>query len=185
MTEREIKAPFRPGMSIAEAREVLRPLAAEEGAECPCCTQNVKVHPRRITGAAARALVALYEEHGTEFGHLPSVAEKRLPGSNHQGGYLNLTQHWGLMEAERRRRPDGGRTGYWRVTELGVRFLREEATVPEYARVFNGECLALVGNLVSIRDALGEGFDFSHLVRLTRPPAENQALPLFDGQAAA
>lgn len=154
---------FTDDMTLARAREVLRPLASD-GADCPLCKQHVKVYRRKLTAAAARAVIALYQEHGLDFGHLPTVAQQRLPEIAHQGGYLVLGAHWSLISEERHARPDTGRAGYWRVTALAEQWLRGETTVPKYARIYDGRCLGLDGDLVTVDDVLGERFDLRALM---------------------
>lgn len=166
--------PFHGAMSLNLARELLRE-QADDGTDCPLCTQRVKVYRRKLTSVAARAVAALYQEHTLDWGHMGDVARKHLPDVANQGGYLVLGQHWGLIEEEARRRDDGGRTGWWRVTALGALWLRGEESVPKYARIYNGRCLGLHGDLVSAEDVLGEGFDFGHLVRAVTPVAERAA----------
>jgi hypothetical protein len=172
--------PFHPAMSLAEARDRLRPLAEAGGEHCPCCTQMVRVYRRKLTSVAVRALVALYTDHGCEYGHLPTVARRHLRDVAHQGGYLALSAHWGLMEDERHRRPDGGRAGLWRVTALGEAWLTGEATVPLYARIYDGRCLALDGDSVGVRDILGSEFSFAELMRSSAERPTAATPPLFD-----
>jgi hypothetical protein len=158
------EGPFRDDMTLAQAREVLRPLAVD-GAACPCCKQHVRVYRRKLTATAAQAVAELYAEHGLDFGHLPTVAQKHMPERAHQGGYLVLGAHWSLISEERHLRPDTGRAGYWRVTPLAEQWLRGEASVPKYARIYAGRCLGLEGDLVTVADVLDENFDFAELIR--------------------
>lgn len=168
---------FPDDMTLAQARPKLEALAME-GHMCPVCTQHVRVYRRKLTSVAARAVAALYKEHGLKFGHMAQVARKHLPESATQGGYLVLSQHWGLIESEPVVRGDVGRTGFWRVTDLGEDWLAGEAQVPMYAHIFNSDLLALDGPLVTREDALGEHFDFRELMA-TRVPRGN-ARSLFD-----
>lgn len=174
------KPPFHGAMSLNDARELLEE-RADKGVACPCCTQNVRVYRRKLTSVAARAVAALYQEHSLSYGHMADVARKRLPDVAHQGGYLLLGQHFGLIEEDPRRRADGGRQGYWRVTPLGANWLRGEETVPLYAHIFNGRCLGLHGDLVRIHDVLGQGFSFSELMR--RTPSDSTQADLFEEAA--
>lgn len=76
-----------------------------------------------------------------------------------------LLRHWGLIEEHVEKREDGGRAGVWRVTLTGEAFLlRHGASVPQYAVVYNDECLRLEGEQVTIRDALGSAFDYDELM---------------------
>lgn len=170
---------FDDDMTIEQARRALE-LLSGDGHDCPVCSRRVKVYRRPLTSVGARAIAALYQEHGLRFGHMADVARKHLPESASQGGYLVLGQHWGLIEAEPVIRGDVGRTGYWRVTDRGEQWLAGEISVPKYARLLKGVCLALEGDLVTRDDALGQGFDFRALMRDRVP---GQPVPLFEAAA--
>ena len=86
-----------------------------------------------------------------------------LQGAQHSNEEPKL-RYWGLLEEELELRPDGGRAGWWRVTELGEWFVLKEATVPRYARIYDNRCLSLVGDQVSITDALGTKFNYDDLM---------------------
>jgi hypothetical protein len=149
-------------MTVAAAREQLvRQLP--DGVDCPVCRQRAKQYARPLTSVAVRALAALYAAHGRTAGHLPTIAADRMRDVAHQGGYLSLSQHWGLMVPEAVTRPDGGRGGFWSVTQLGEAFLRGEKTVQKYALIYNGELLELQGEPVTARSLLGEAFDYSQI----------------------
>jgi hypothetical protein len=176
---------FRDDMTLREARDRLRELV-DEGATCPCCTQNARAYRRKLTSVAARFVIALLEECDRDWGFAPDIARKRMSDVAHQGGQIVLGHHWGLIEEERRTRSDGGRSGWWRVTALGELWACGEETVPMYARIYDGRRLGLHGDLVTVTDVLGEGFDFGHLVRAVTPRAERQQdEPLFPDQEAA
>jgi hypothetical protein len=71
---------------------------------------------------------------------------------------------WHLVAELDEPRDDGGRAGYWRVTELGVEFLRGTLRVPKYARVYDGRRLGFAGELVGVADCLGEPFRLDELM---------------------
>lgn len=148
---------FNPGMTIAQAKAWLR-TRLTEGAECPVCTQHVRVYKRKLNSGMARSLIAMYRVAGTDWVHVPT----QIGARSREEGKL---AYWGLVEEERERRPDGGRAGYWRVTAAGERFLKDWVKVPKYAYVFDGRVLGMETNeLVTIRDALGDKFDFEELM---------------------
>lgn len=128
----------------------------DEGIHCPACTQMAKVYRRKINSTMARTLITLLRVAGREFAHGPS-----LPGDTHE---ISQLVWWGLVEEERVLRADGGRAGWWRLTDEGEDFARGRITLPKYARVYDHRCLSLVGDLVSIREALGSRFDYSELM---------------------
>lgn len=147
-----------PSTSIAQAKAWLR-TQLDKGAECPVCTQHAKVYRRKINSGMARGLITMYRTYGAEWGHVPSTE-----GLSRLGGELARLRMWGLVEEATEKREDGGRAGWWRVTSLGVAFLRKGAVVPQYALIYDGRCLRLEGASVSIKDALGTKFSYEELM---------------------
>lgn len=144
-------------VSLGEARDRLRQVV-DEGAKCPCCTQMAKVYPRTIHATMARELITCYRNAGLKWFHLPTIL-------GHNGGDVTKCRYWGLMEEETTvKRPDGGRAGYWRVTDHGRAFIFGSVAIPKYARIFNSRCLRLDGNHVDIRDCLGKKFNYTELM---------------------
>lgn len=144
--------------SLGAAKQWLRE-RVEDGEKCPCCGQLAKVYKRKINSGMARSLIAMYQAGGTNWVHLPTQVGSR----SREEGKL---RYWGLVEEELERRPDGGRQGYWRVTELGELFIQGKTRVYKYARIYDGRCLGLQGDLVGIKDALGDKFDYAELMSL-------------------
>lgn len=130
---------------------------AEDGARCPVCDQNVKIYRRKLNSGMARSLIRMYRAGGLDFIHLPTTVGSR----SREEGKL---RYWGLVEEEQVLRPDGGRAGYWRVTPMGELFVLGKITVWSHARVYNGKCLGLNGNQITIKDALGSQFDYAELM---------------------
>lgn len=165
MTSRSDLREFNDEMTVKQARDKLRVLAMAEGHKCPVCTQLTKVYKRKLNYVPAAVLITLYRVHGQEWAHVPSIVRAHLPSLAHQGGYATLSGYWGLVEEETEiKRDDGGRAGYWRVTEKGVAFIRREVYVPKYAYIFDGRCLKLDGGPVYIGACLGTKFDYNELM---------------------
>lgn len=157
---------FSDAMTLGEARDLLRELV-EDGARCPLCTQFAKVYKRRLPSSTARVMIAIHREHaGRDYVFLPDVlSRRRLTGLALAGGYGTLAHHWGLIEQAPGERDDGSdHVGYWRLTELGERFVLCLARVPMYARIYDGRRLGLRGDPISIVDALGHRFDYRELM---------------------
>lgn len=151
---------FPDWMPLRDVRTKLRELAIQ-GTRCPCCTRYVKVYERPINGTMARSLIAMYRAWGRGWGDLPKLRkEAQLHHSNQEGQLA----HFGLIEEEDVRREDGGRAGFWRVSELGERWVRGEAMVQKYARTYDGRLLQLTGEPVAITDVLGTGFDLREVM---------------------
>jgi hypothetical protein len=163
-------APHPTGSSLLEAREYVR-MNRDEGVECPCCGQLAKVYRRTINAGMARTLIEAYRaDLARGFIHTPS-----LPCDSHEASQLSW---WGLLEEELVRRPDGGRAGYWRVTDRGVAFVRGAAQVPKYALIYDGDVLGTAGDLVGIRYCLGKRFDYGELMAGFPPPNRSDQLAM-------
>jgi hypothetical protein len=147
---------FPPSAPLAQVRTWIA-LNRNEGVRCPACSQFAKVYRRKINSGMARSLIAMYRAGGTNFIHLATSIGSR----SREEGKL---RYWGLVEEQTDARPDGGRAGFWRITHTGELFVLGKLLMPQYAEVYNGECLGLGGDLVGIRQALGDGFDYSELM---------------------
>lgn len=130
----------------------------EAGVHCPACKQFAKIYRRKISGASVRALAALYRAtRDGNYAHWPTVLGRK------QADEAKLV-HWGLVLEATEERPDGGRAGYWRITELGRRWLHGETTVPKYVSLYDGRFLSFDGDEVTARQCLGVAFDLAELM---------------------
>lgn len=144
-------------VSLGDARDWLRE-RVDSGERCPCCKQFAKVYRRKLNSTNAMLLIRAYRVAGCAPFHAPTVL------SSHAGGEWARLLHWGLIADLHLERDDGGHAGWWRVTEDGERFVKGRVSVPKYVRIYDGRCLGLQGDLVSIRDCLGEKFDYAELM---------------------
>lgn len=142
--------------TLAQAKADLGALLSE-GTTCPCCGQFAKVYKRKLHSAMARDLILAYRRAGTEWFHVRQVL-------GHDGGDFAKLAMWDLIEEAGERRPDGGRAGWWQITESGVLFVSGLGQVSKYARVYNGRRINLTGPLVTIEDCLGERFNYHQLM---------------------
>ena len=140
-----------------------------DGVECPCCGQFVKVYRRKLNAAMAQALMEFYERmlDSDDFVHVPSSTDMSRLG----GDWAKLA-HWGLIEERSIERDDGCKhAGWWRITELGRRFVRDEVRIPSHVLLFNQQRLGMDERAtISIRQALGDRFDYSELMERLHPP---------------
>jgi hypothetical protein len=145
--------------TLEEAQEWLRS-RVDAGATCPCCSQHAKVYKRKVTSGMAQALIIMYRTHQRSWFYLPDLA-RQWRGRDE----ANL-RFFDLIEEATERRPDGGHKGWWRVTRKGEAFVQGTATVPKYARIYNGRRLSFdrTEPQVSIRDALGTKFSYDDLM---------------------
>jgi hypothetical protein len=142
--------PFRADMTLTEAQEILRTLL-DEGAKCPVCTQFARTYRRKVHASMVKTLIAMYRQGQTSYVYLPDIPQKSRDSTG--------MAWWKLIAA------DPERDGWWRVTEVGEKWLREELGIPKYAKVYDGRCLGYDRTeYVTIRDALGTKFSFEELM---------------------
>lgn len=134
----------------------LRRRALNGGAHCPCCGQFSKVYNRRITSPMARGLIRQYREVGQNYAHVSLTKNE-----THEFSQLSW---WELIEEDNRVRDDGGRAGWWRITDRGRQFVEDVLRVPKYARIYDGDVIDHEGDQVGIRDALGTRFRYDVLM---------------------
>lgn len=145
------------GVTLDQAKAWLRK-HVEEGARCPCCNQMAKVYRRKVNSGMAVALIAMWRTAAFDWQHIATTLENRHADEA-------KLRYWGLIEEGDERREDGGRAGWWRMTEKGRAFVRGLITIPKYARVYDSRLISLEGPEVSIRDALTDKFDYDELMR--------------------
>jgi hypothetical protein len=138
--------------TIEEAREFLRE-KRHEGATCPCCKQHVKVYLRTINAGMAVALILISRTPTMDNDWVDIRQVVGLRG----GDYAKL-RYWRLLEQ------NDNYTGVWRLTQRGLQFLNDRLRVCKTAHVYNGEVLKMSGEDVSIRQALGNKFDYAKLM---------------------
>ena len=146
----------------AEVQERLRKQVFQPGgAVCPTCKQHAQVYRRTINSGMARSLIQLYRlDQGVAdaFIHVPTALDAR---SREEGKLA----YWGLLEEENTVRPDGGRSGFWRITDKGRRFALGLSVVPKYALIYDGRLLGLdYSEQISIHDALKRRFAYNDLM---------------------
>lgn len=144
------------GDSLKAVRDWLR-AHINEGVRCPCCGQLVKQYHRPINAGMAHSLITMYRTAGRDWQHIPTT----IGGHSREEGKL---RYWGLIEEQLERREDGGRAGWWRVTELGEQWILGQVTVPSHVVIYNGRCRWLEGDPISVVDALGNRFDYRALM---------------------
>ncbi len=129
-----------------------------DGVRCPCCDRLVKDYRRKIHWDAAAALVTAYRKYGLRPFHGKEF--------NRLGGDWARLRHWGLLhEPSDEPRPDGRRSGWWRVTEHGRDFVQRYAVVPTYILLSDNELVGFDGPDIDIDQALTHRFDLRELLR--------------------
>jgi len=138
--------------TLEEAREFLRQ-KRHDGATCPCCKQHVQVYRRTINAGMAVALILISRTPPMDNDWVDIRTVKGLRG----GDYAKL-RYWRLLEQNEES------PGLWRLTQRGLQFVNDRERVTRYAHVYNGRLLKVSGEAISIRQALGNKFDYQKLM---------------------
>jgi len=144
----------------------------EKGVECPCCKQFVKLYRRKITGAMALALVELYKENKrvgfSEYIHLAELLDKK--GYSYQitnTGDKAKLKYWGLVDPMQGTREDGSKkVGRYRITQLGIDFVKGEAHIHEIVGLYNQHVYRVDNNrLITINEVWDTKFNYHELMK--------------------
>jgi hypothetical protein len=114
-----------------------------------------------LNAGIAVALITVFREVGPMgWFHKPTV----LSGLGAAARDESIARYWGLLEEERIVRPDGGRSGWWRLTARGALFVNGEIGLDKYVHIYDGRALRFSGATVGIKQCLGEKFDYAELM---------------------
>jgi hypothetical protein len=132
----------------------------EDGANCPCCGQLVKLYERRLNMAQMIGLirlVQLYEEEERYY-HVTELNVCRT------GGEFARLERYGLIAEETNDDPTKRTSGMWRPTQLGIDFACGMVSVPRSCYMFNGSIYGFGDKKVFIYEVMKDKFDYSRLM---------------------
>lgn len=152
-------------ISLADARaRWFQTTLIDGGGHCPCCDRWGKEYKRAINGTMAASIgwLAGIGQPGGEWIDVPRRAPRFVLASNQ----LPTMAWWKMCERNdsTASEEDKKHSGYWRVTELGARWARNEVAVPRYAVTYNSTVRRLEGEMVRISDVLGERFSYADIM---------------------
>jgi hypothetical protein len=138
------------------------------GARCPCCGQYCKLYRRKLNSTMCYALLLIYHASraGSGWIHVPEFMVRTKADSTIAGGDVQKLRYWGLLERQKDRREDGSdRVGFYRITEVGKKFVEGKLAVPKYVYLYNQLLLRLSEEMVTVQEALGDRFSYDELMR--------------------
>ncbi len=158
---------FQPSaISIARAKWEEDIWTKKGGATCPVCDRMGKVYARRFGVPMARSLIWLYHAAaGGEWIHIPSKGTRYLLRVNQWGHMVKFGVIETMPPAEDSKTKH---SGYYRITELGRRLVREEIKIPQYIFTYNDKRIQSRGEIknISIRESIESGgFDFNEIMQ--------------------
>lgn len=146
--------------TLEEAKQYLRD-NWEKGADCPCCTQRVQLYKHKLPASSVFALIRLYKL-GEGYHHVRDFAEG-LEGVRRSSMFAEL-RYWGVVEDKANEDPTKRKSGLWKITEKGKDFVEEKIKLPSYVRLFDGNAYGVVGDEISVREALGNKFNYEEMM---------------------
>lgn len=157
-----------PVGTLAAARALVR-AKRREGVDCPCCGQFAKVYRRKLSAAMAEAAIVI--ERATRGArsrpfHMGQLLDAEACSRTARGGGdpMRLRFHGLVNLVPGVRADESWRVGYYVVTDLGVKFARNEHRAPKYAYLYAQECLGVSEETVSVVEALGNYFNYKNLM---------------------
>ena len=82
-----------------------------------------------------------------------------------KGGDFAKLKFWKLLERQIGERDDGSaRNGYWKITQKGYDFISGKAKIPKFINLYNQKFYGYAGELIDIKEALGNKFNYSELM---------------------
>ncbi|MEE8428315.1 MAG: hypothetical protein V3S33_02275, partial [Gammaproteobacteria bacterium] len=123
--------------SLQKAKNDLRQgWETPDGATCSCCGQKVKKYHRRLTSSMSVGLIRLSRLGG--FSNYHHVSELKISGT---GGKFAQLKRWGLIEEQENDDTKKRKSGWWRITTNGLKFINNEIRVPAYCDTYNMKTL--------------------------------------------
>lgn len=149
--------------TLEEAQQFLRD-NWDEGANCPCCKQFVRIWREPIHAGQGVWLIGLVKAYEKDEEWI-SVRELNAKTGMRGGDYAKL-RYWGLIEQKPSQDdPTKRASGYWRPTQFGKDFVYGHVTVQKKTRTYDKRLLGFEGELVNIHDVLGAKFDYEKLMQ--------------------
>ncbi len=137
--------------------------ASKDGITCVCCGQFAKIYRRNIHSTTAAQLIKAYKlGAATDYVHVSKLLFK---GSSGIGDFPKAV-YWNLIEEMPNNDPQKRTSGYWKLTPLGIDFVRGMAGVTKYAHIYNGELVEpkFSGPVVFIDECLGKKWDYREMM---------------------
>lgn len=151
--------------TLAFARE--RVIAGRErGMICPCCDQFIKVYNRKLNSAMAYSLILIHRyfqrPDAEEWLHVERYLKPRPQIDCHDFPKLRF---WNLLKAMQGTRDDGSkRMGFYKITDLGIRFAQNQSRLPKRAAIVIDTAIGFSDETTNIVEALGSRFNYLELM---------------------
>lgn len=158
--------------TLQQAKDFLR-TNFKKGCKCPACGQTVKLYSRKINSGMALFLIGLYRLEIRHQESMPGMVGREFFSNKQVMNEMNLTvtsldysvlKHFGFIEA---RVSEAGKkdSGYWRLTQQGINFTQGNIDTAKHVFLYNNKAQGYSDEKTTIKQALGDKFDFDELMR--------------------
>lgn len=138
----------------------------EKGTKCPACGQHVQVYRYKLFMTSAVALIQLYilsiKNPTTEYFHVSKFAEANT--TKIRSPHFAELRFWNLVRPMDSKTGTHNASGFWKITEKGKTFVRGRESVAKYIKIYNNKFVGFEGDQVTIKDCLGNKFDYSEVM---------------------
>ena len=155
-----------PQTTLLEIKEYLKE-NYETGCICPACNQNVKMYKRKLSASMAFTLIKIWKylnETGTCNGFLKyQYILDEIGISTAQRADWQKLVYFKVLEQKTTERgsPESGK---YRITDIGIKFLKGERNLPDHCKVYNGKVYGYAMEQINIKQALRNKFNYDDLM---------------------
>lgn len=136
-------------------------LLSGQKTDCPCCGRYAQVYKRHINCTIARQLIMLHKKADRNYLH----ASLLIPSGQTGQGDLTKAKYFKLIEAMPEESEVKKSSGFWRLTEKGLGFIKGEILIPEYVLIFDDNVIGVSETHIDIKQSLASGgFNYSDLM---------------------
>lgn len=113
----------------------------------------------------AYALILIYKKGTDDYFHIEDYLKEQQCSSGIRGDFPKL-RFWGFIEPSPKGKADGNkRSGFYRITDQGKKFVRGELTVPIHVKIYNNSFYGYHDeSYTGIQKALKNKFNYNELM---------------------
>lgn len=148
--------------TLATARAELHS-KLNDGVRCPCCDQFAKRYKRKLSSSMAAGLIWIVGRHASvgDWIDVPATAPKWLVKT---AGDFSKLAHWDFIRARPNDDTKKRCSGQWQPTIHGRDFAKGLVSAAKHIYIYNNEITGFSEERVTIREALGDRFDYAELM---------------------
>lgn len=157
---------------LSEARNYVMGNRDDKTNICPCCDGPAVRYKRKFNEGMAYWLCRLVLQYkkDLDWTHIREIRGR--PGAPRKsvseiGGDFAKIRYWELVEPKMNEDSTKRCSGVWRPTDSGINFAHGQFSIPMYAITWLKDVEHFEGDMITMREALGEFFDYEELMRDT------------------